>query len=163
MQKQGHYIYIEQIFNDNFKNYENIKEDLLQEGYIAILKCEKKYDKTKGSFYNYCKKPVINAMLKFIEKEKKNTFLSYQDLVNENEETTFADITKNKEDEILKVEIKITINEIIDNFQENQKKIIKEFLQFDKTQTQIAKDLNFSIDYVNRVINRFREELKFIL
>lgn len=163
MQKQGHYIYIEQIFNDNFKSYENLKEDLLQEGYIALLKCEKKYDKTKGSFYNYCKKPVINAMLKFIEKEKKNTFLSYQDLVNENEETTFADITKNKEDEILKVEIKITINEILSNFQDNQKKIIKEFLQFDKTQTQIAKDLNFSIDYVNRVINRFREELKFIL
>jgi len=163
MQKHGHYIYIEQIFNDNFKSYENLKEDLLQEGYIALLKCEKKYDKTKGSFYNYCKKPVINAMLKFIDKEKKNTFLSYQDLVNENEETTFADITKNKEDEILKVEIKITINEILSNFQDNQKKIIKEFLQFDKTQTQIAKDLNFSIDYVNRVINRFREELKFIL
>ena len=163
MQKNGNYIYIEQIFNDNFKNYAHIKEDLLQEGYIALLKCEKKYDKTKGSFYNYCKKPVKCAMIKFIEQESKNNFLHYQDLVNENEETTYADITKNKEDEIAKVEIKITINEIMDNFQDKQKKIIKEFLQFDKTQTQIAKDLNFSIEYVNRVINRFREELKFIL
>ena len=163
MQKRGHYIYIEQIFNTHFNNYENIKEDLLQEGYIALLKCEKKYDKTKGSFYNYCKKPIINAMLKFIEKETKNTFLNYQDLVNQEEETTYADITKNKDDEISQIELIITINEIASNFPNNQRKIIKEFLNFDKTQTQIAKDLNFSFDYVNRVIKRFREELKFIL
>ena len=102
-------------------------------------------------------------MLKFIEKERKNTFLNYQDFVNQEEETTFADITKNKDDEISQIELIITINEIASNFPNNQRKIIKEFLNFDKTQTQIAKDLNFSFDYVNRVIKRFREELKFIL
>ena len=166
MTEKGHLIYIERIYNKHFRKFKNLKDDLLQEGYLEICKRLKTFDKNKGNFYAYVKKPIYNAMLKFIKKEKviNNNICSYDDVIfNDNESVNYLDLLKDiKQENFNFIDLKRTIETIKSNFTPKQEIIIDDFL-CGYSQTEIAERVNSCKQYVNHTIKRFREELKLVL
>ncbi|NCC71319.1 sigma-70 family RNA polymerase sigma factor [bacterium] len=55
------------VYNKQFKKYDFLKEDLLQEGFIALFKSCKKFDISKGiMFSTYAIKAIYNNMLCYL-------------------------------------------------------------------------------------------------
>lgn len=163
--EKGHLIYIENIFCKHFSDCENFKEDLMQEGFLALEKCKKNYDKNKGDFLAYIKKPIYNAMLKFVKKEtknRKNVCSLTENVLNTENSPTYEEILRDERNEIKIIELQETINQVIENFSKNQQTIIKKYI-IGETQTEISKSMEISKQFVNHTIKRFKEELKFLL
>ena len=62
------------VYKRHFKKYEFLKEDLYQEGFIALFKACKKFDIEKGNtFSTYAIKAIYNSMLYcLVRKEQKH-------------------------------------------------------------------------------------------
>lgn len=61
------------VFEKYFKEYLFLKEDLVQEGFIALFNACKKYKvETNFKFSTYATRCIKNGMLKFINKENKH-------------------------------------------------------------------------------------------
>ena len=65
--------YIEKKANRYFNKLKDTqieKDDLIQEGFLAILNAIKKYDETKGSFSTYVTYWIDAKMIRYIEKNR---------------------------------------------------------------------------------------------
>jgi len=47
-------------------------EDLIQEGFLAILQAEKTYNPEKSKFTSYCYRPIFWSIHKYVTKDNKN-------------------------------------------------------------------------------------------
>lgn len=57
------------VYNKNFNGFPSEKEDLLQEGYMAILNADRTFDETKGQFDTYANRAVLNSMNKYLKRK----------------------------------------------------------------------------------------------
>ena len=79
-----------------------LKEELINEGFIALIKASEMYDPTKGKkFYSYGYMAVRNAMLMLLNKETKHNNISYDEIVNDEDGDSFIDLFEADEDEDL--------------------------------------------------------------
>lgn len=64
------------VYAAHFSSYTGIREDLLQEGRMAVWKALQTYDSTKSKFSGYAYMLVKRAMLDYVTKECRNAIVS---------------------------------------------------------------------------------------
>lgn len=67
---------IVKVYVSHFSSYKNIREDLLQEGRMAVWKALQTYDSTKSKFSSYAYMLVKRAMLDYVTRECRNAIVS---------------------------------------------------------------------------------------
>lgn len=77
----------------------HLKEDLTQEGYIALYHAIQHYCKERGSFPAFAKKCVRNAMISYLRKNKARTkgLVSLEVLPDQQDETSPDEILRQKD------------------------------------------------------------------
>lgn len=126
-----------------FHSYGN-KEDLIQEGFIGLMKAERTFKEDKGNaFITYAWKCIVNQIKGYLRKEQKNKLLNFSDLEEVNldtgkEETNHA---------------KIAIDIVMKSLKLNKKIILSKLLQ-GKTQQEIADEFGVSKGLINK---KFKE------
>lgn len=137
------------LHKTNFWNlFSAERDDLLQEGRIAVLKCAKTYD-GRNKFSTYAHSAIRNAIYSYVKKMNLFNNMKFDELTD--------DI--NSDEEIVKP--LTLIEDLLDNFgKENHKGILHAYFVADKTQTEVAKMFGVSQQWVNTIINGFRKELK---
>ncbi|MBU5317429.1 sigma-70 family RNA polymerase sigma factor [Clostridium bornimense] len=122
------------------------KEDLIQEGYISLIKAIEKYDETKGNFVAYGTRAIVNNYYMMIRNRAKYNGTASLNKSND-ENIELIDIIEGNENIeekiILKEDVKSVI-EAINNFSDDDKKLIIN-LQISKIPgKQLAKELGIS-------------------
>ena len=141
-------------FRKHFLKFNYLKDDLFQEGFIALWNCCKFYnDNIKAKFETYASKSIYNSMLKTILKEKTN---------NENclilSELENFDLPDNEtfNDHLNLLFIKQSI-EIPDK---RNSKIIKSCIFNKSNQSKVAKYFKLSRQRVSQIVCKYKNDLK---
>ena len=163
------------------KKYENSKvdnDDLISIGTIGLIKGIDSYSKEKGTkITTYCAKCIENEILMFFRSNKRNNNnISLDEPIGydkEGNDITILDVLKTPkpdyiEDMYTKNNIKLLKHYLKSLTQREQEILIKRYglnNENEKTQKEIAKDLNISRSYVSRIEKRaitkiFREFVK---
>jgi RNA polymerase sigma factor (sigma-70 family) len=127
----------------------SFRDDFLQEGRIAILKCIHAYD-YRGRFTTFVHTAIRNALYSFVKKmdlfgDMKNVELKLE--MSDEQELHIKPIT--------------IIDELVDNMELHKNKdILKGYFLEGKTQTEVAKGLNVSQQWVNTIVNQYKKEIK---
>ena len=163
------------------KKYENTNvdnDDLISIGTIGLIKGIDSYSKEKGTkITTYCAKCIENEILMFFRSNKKNNNnISLDEPIGydkEGNDITILDVLKTPkpdyiEDMHTKDNIKL-LSKYLKNLSKREQEIIVKIYglngEDEKTQKEIAKDLNISRSYVSRIEKRaitkiFREFVK---
>lgn len=163
------------------KKYENTNvdnDDLISIGTIGLIKGIDSYSKEKGTkITTYCAKCIENEILMFFRSNKKNNNnISLDEPIGydkEGNDITILDVLKTPkpdyiEDMHTKDNIKLLSKYLKNLSKREQEIIVKRYGlngEDEKTQKEIAKDLNISRSYVSRIEKRaitkiFREFVK---
>ena len=142
------------VFKTFFAGYQYLKEDLIQEGVLALMKARKSFDNTKGVYSTFAFKVATNAMRMYLRKEYR-----YEDV--ENIEDYAFEIADEINDIDISIHIKNSIVDVIENSKNPRviEKIVN-LLGCGFTGIEIAESLNFSRTYVSKLINDFRKRLR---
>ncbi len=152
------------------KKYENTNidnDDLISIGTIGLIKGIDSYSKKHGTkITTYCAKCIENEILMFFRSNKKNNNnISLDDPIGydkEGNDITILDVLKTPkpdyvEDMYVKDNVKL-LNEYLNKLTEREKEIIIKRYglknEDERTQKEIAKDLNISRSYVSRIEKR---------
>jgi RNA polymerase sigma factor (sigma-70 family) len=141
------------LHKTNFWNlFTGYRDDFLQEGRIAILKCINAYD-YRGRFTTFVHTAIRNALYSFVKKMDLFGNMKNIDLKD--------DITYDDLDESCNVKALTLIDELMDSIHlHKHKDILHPYFLDGKTQTEVAKDLGVSQQWVNIVVNNFKKEVK---
>jgi RNA polymerase sigma factor (sigma-70 family) len=137
------------LHRTNFWNlFSAERDDLLQEGRIAVFRCAKTYD-GRNKFSTYAHAAIRNAIYSYVKKMNLFNNMKFDELTD--------DI--NSGEEIVKP---LTLmEELLEKFgKENHKEILQDYFINNKTQTEVAVKFGVSQQWVNTIINTFRKELK---
>jgi RNA polymerase sporulation-specific sigma factor len=142
-------------------------EDLYQIACIGFIKAIKRFDKSyKVKFSTYAVPYIFGEIKKFIRDDglikvsrsiKELGFKVFTESINEED---YDRKVSDGFDEQTKIIDKITIEELIKNLNNRDKKIIKLRFYNEKTQMQVAKILGISQVQVSRIEKRILRELK---
>lgn len=147
------------------KGYET--EDLYQIACMGFIKAIKRFDSSyKVKLSTYAVPYILGEIKKFIRDDgiikisrsvKELGFKVLMESINEenNERKIFSEF-----DEQSKIIDKITIEELVENLNMRDKKIIKLRFYGEKTQTQVAKIMGISQVQVSRIEKRILKDLK---
>ena len=147
------------------KGYET--EDLYQIACMGFIKAIKRFDTSyKVKLSTYAVPYILGEIKKFIRDDgiikisrsvKELGFKVLMESINEenNERKLFSEF-----DEQSKIIDKITIEELVENLNMRDKKIIKLRFYGEKTQTQVAKIMGISQVQVSRIEKRILKDLK---
>jgi RNA polymerase sigma factor (sigma-70 family) len=128
------------------------RDDLLQEGRIALLKCIQRYN-GKAQFTTYAHNSVRNALYNYVAKMKLYKYGNLQELPDDVENENISTMkTLTLYDDV------IEDIEKIEN--ESVKKIIKFYFILEYTQQEIADELKVSQQWAAQVIGNFKKEMK---
>lgn len=150
------------IYNLKFNNYKYIKDDLIQEGMVGLLKAINGFDENrKTKFTTYAYKVIYNTMLKYIiNKEQKHYLhcLSIDDVEND-----LVDEVEEKNEATLDLDIiekYINKNYCEDKFTKNVA-----ILYFFKnlTQYEIAKIFLCSQTKICETIKKIRNNINYFI
>lgn len=150
-----------------YERKENEMDDLISIGTIGLIKGIDSFSKSHGTkLTTYCAKCIENEILMFYRNNKKNNKnISLNESIGfdkDGNEITFLDILKTpKPDFALDLHIKDNLADLKKYFsvltEKEQEIIVKRYGLFDdeeKTQKEIAKDMNISRSYVSRIEKR---------
>lgn len=133
-----------------------IKIKAVQNEYITKKGIEIKIDEL-SKILKVSKEDIIIAM------ESSNTVESIDKKINDSDNSTMLDILKSNRDEETEIVDKITIKKLIENLNENEKRIIMMRYYRGKTQSQVAELLGISQVQVSRlekkILNNMKNEL----
>lgn len=157
------------VFHDRIKNNpnycDNLKEDLIQIGMLALWKCCMRYEENKGaSFCTYAYSSIYKNMMCFLVREttKTKNLISLSKPVMEQEDEcniTFEDILASKVDIAGQVEIEDIVERIVAEMQEEARKIVNMFRE-GHSKIDISRKLDISRSTVHTVIKKFTKMLK---
>lgn len=142
------------VFKTFFAGYQYLKEDLIQEGVLALMKAREHFDNTKGAYSTFAFKVAINAMRMYLRKEYK-----YEE--NENIEDYTFKLVDEVNDIDNSLNITIAINNSIAKFKnaDVMSEIIKQ-IKNGCAGFEIAEKLQISRTYVSKLLNNLRKQLK---
>lgn len=143
------------VFNKFFRKYKHIKEDLLQEGYIALFKCCKKFSQNQGfAFSSYAVKGIKNNMLLFLVRNERQT----------GHAVNFGDIEEWKLESIASqndcTEIVCDIKNTLKRLNNRDRAVCLDFFFTDKKGSEIVKKHGISQSTVTRITLNFKNEIK---
>jgi RNA polymerase sigma factor (sigma-70 family) len=128
--------------------FTSFRDDFLQEGRIAILKCINAYD-YRGRFTTFVHTAIRNALYSFVKK---------MDLFGNMKN---VELKLEIADDDLSMKPLTIVDDLIDNIEHHKHKdILKGYFLDGKTQTEVAKDLGVSQQWANTVINQYKKEIK---
>lgn len=140
---------VTEIYKKYFSNMTWLKEDIMQSGYIGLLKACNKYKAENGyKFSTFAMKCIKNEILMYLRKENKHI----------KNDTNF--IIRLKDDEEVEIIDELGFNDIDEfsytrKFIENceHKNIIKLWLQ-GYTQAEISRELNINYKLIGQIIKK---------
>lgn len=142
------------VFKTFFAGYQYLKEDLIQEGVLALMKARKSFDNTKGVYSTFAFKVATNAMRMYLRKEYRHEYV-------ENIEDYAFEIADEVNDIDNSLNITIAINNSIAKFKKSD--VMSEIVRQVKngyTGLEIAETLQISRTYISNLLNKFRKQLK---
>lgn len=151
------------VYEKHFKNYNHIKDDLCQEGFIALWRCCNYFKPdSEFQFSSYATKAIKNAMTCYAVRKEHRHFntTNFSELVDEEKKH----LTEFEKYDFSDFENYINSNYIfVENFNnqtERNKQIVKMRFIDDKNQSEIAKEFQCSQSYISRIITKFKNQLK---
>lgn len=154
-QKLVHYVLNKYIGPQSIED----AEDLIQEGMIALYKCIKLYDETKGfAFSTYACSAILKSMVRHKERylNKHSNIRSLNEVVQKDEKCEFIELIEDKNIDPTEIEVNELINNIYKITNEKERKTLEMRLE-GKTQREIAKALKVSQVEISRVCKRIRK------
>lgn len=141
------------LHKTNFWNiFVSYRDDFLQEGRIAIVKCINAYD-YRGRFTTFVHTAIRNALYSFVK--KMDLFGNMKHLELKQEIADDADESGNT------MKALTLVDELIDNIEHHKNSdILKRYFLEAKTQTEVAKELGVSQQWVNTIVNNYKKEIK---
>lgn len=138
------------LHRTNFWNiFVSYREDFLQEGRIAILKCINAYD-YRGRFTTFVHTAIRNALYSFVKKMDLFGNMKHLELKTEIADDSDQSDKPNN-----------LIDDLIDNIEQHKNRdILSGYFLQGKTQTEVAKELGVSQQWVNTVVNNYKKEIK---
>jgi len=159
-----------------FRAYANMADDLVQVALFHLWKVKNKYDPTKGTYATFVYFVSYRAMARAIKKEREQTdnllSLDYDYSTDGNESITLADIVSanNFDKYNLDEDYLLGVLEHVKNANFNRRcrdddrfKRIVDLLCSGNSSAEIAKQMGFSTQYINFIVQRFRAKLKKVL
>lgn len=147
------------IYRKYFSRFEYIKDDLIQEGNIALWKSTSKYDSSKGEFSTFAGVIIKNKMNNYIRKEinyRKHLVVDFDFGNLEIEDVKYNSID---EKENVVYDVGNVYDKIIKNLKTEQQKIINDWYVYQNTY-KVAEKNNFSRQYVCKIVNKFKDNFK---
>lgn len=137
------------VFALYFSNHQNFREDLIQESLIALWRSRNRYDEKRGSYSNFAVNVAFNAMVTFLRKESK--YMNNEDLTCEFLDEPF-DIDSY-------LDLRIWIEKRLRLLTKKQAFIVKilGYVAAGYSSLEIAKKMNLSRSYVNKILHDFRK------
>lgn len=147
------------VFEKKFKNYSDLKDDLCQEGLIALWKASKKYNKQMGlQFSTYAVKSIYNNMLRYIQNKEikhiKNS-ITFSELEAQNVD---LETLKTNNYDFTKLQVEMFIKK--SKQKERNKKIMADYLLTTEKQTEISQKYSISKSCFYKVIHKFSDEIR---
>lgn len=137
------------LHKTNFWNiFQNERDDFLQEGRVAILKCINAFD-YRGRFTTFAHTAIRNAIYSYVKKMNLFNDLNGIELNDD------IDYDENA------IEYSSIVSDIIDDIKTHQKRdILYRYFIMGKTQVEVAKELGMSQQWVNIVVNEFKKAVR---
>ena len=155
---ENYYNFIVKFVKDNYKELTLYHDDLISVGILTLVKCIESYClESKNTFFNYFKFSLKNSCDRFLKKE-----INYQKRFFE---TNFEDLKDTKDpklnplDNFIRGEKLAVLKKILNSLPTYAKKIIWLYYFENKTQSEIAAELNVSKMTISNII---RSELNYI-
>lgn len=152
-------------FSRHFKKLLIHKDDLIQSSLIGLFLHRSNFDKSKSSYSTYAYKISLYSMLKFLQKEKKqtNNFDNYSLDYEIDKDNTFLDFMFENVDFDKNFNYQYLLNvcnKVIEKSKSKTfKKVIRLFLECFNC-SFVAHKLNISRQCVNQYVKKFRILLK---
>lgn len=159
------------IYNDRFTRIpsnEHIKDDIIQEGLIALWKACQNYDESRGiKFITYAYKGVYNSMMCYASRHHKRErcIVSIEMSIREDRDgsvMTYSDIIASSDNSIEDYEINDIINQVISTMDDTAK-IVCNKIREGYSQREIAVMLNTTQPQVSRVLKKLKSKLKILI
>lgn len=154
------------IYFRHFLKYGYEREDLIQEGVIALWKTKNLYDNKKGSINTFKYIVAKNAMLMFICKYYKNKDKNISLYSEFCDNLTYDDILKGDVDVDISnqylFDLHKIINECIERTIKNNliKEMIKEYLFMGLSPKEISLKFNYNYSNCRRYLSRYKVKIK---
>lgn len=146
-------------------------DDYIQIACVGLIKGAKGFDPSRGfQPSTYLGRTISTELYMMFRKEKKRNTISYNEFCDLNQESEFLGFLEDKNNEFEKIEEKLYIEQfkkdlqvVMSQLSEKEVKIIQLRYFEDKTQGEIASELNLSQSYICRVIKHTMEKIKLLL
>lgn len=151
-EKLVYYVYNKLSINDFvIKN----KEDLIQEGFLGLIKAQKTYDSSKGvKFATYAVMCIKNAMLLYIRSNKKHiNNISLESIINEDTNLELIDILNDNHDYDSKLIIESILNS--QELTEKEKQVFKK-LSLGYKKIEIKKEFNVTQRFFKKLFLKIK-------
>lgn len=127
--------------------FANERDDLLQEGRLAIYKCALTYDK-RSKFTTYVHNAVRNSIYNYVKKMKLFDNLNVVEMdegaYNNSDDITMSELYEN------------VMNDLLNSPNTD---ILHAYFVDEYTQQDIADKMNLSQQWIGTIVNKFREEM----
>lgn len=155
------------IYNKHFVSAQNApyKEDLEQEGFIALWKACLNYNpRLNVAFSTYACSCIYNGILRYLTRyvyrHSKNLSLEGTAVtLSENGTPVYLQDILEGSDQIINKENSIFVNSIIDGFSERDQAIMRDLMD-GRTQIEVAKTFHLSQASISRTLKKFRRIAK---
>jgi RNA polymerase sigma factor (sigma-70 family) len=147
------------VFEKHFKQYQSFKDDLCQEGLIALWKAQRCFNQSKNiSFKTFAYASIKNNMLSYLKRKELKHF----------KVITFSELEKNKVNientncvyNDIDLDFKNTFNNNLKKTSIRNRQIIKDYFLSNKNQKQIASKYQISQPQVTRITQNFKINVK---
>lgn len=151
------------VYKKRFGQHTGHKDDLIQEGFIALLRACKMFNPArKNKFSTYATKAIYNAMLGYIIKEVNNH--SNCDLISELEEDAYYDSNYESDFNMFEALSERELMEIIyrlaNSLSGRNKEIVISSLVKDIPQVELSKKYKLSQPTISRIVTGFKNQIK---
>ena len=136
------------VYVSHFSAYKSIREDLLQEGRMAVWKALQTYDSTKSKFSGYAYMLVKRAMLDYVTRECRGAIVSYVEVF---------DTLPTVEDIVMK---DLELQEVMEFAEKEGFKEALELMLKGVSQVQIAHELGVSPSFLTQKKQEFLRKLQ---
>ena len=140
------------VFNRCFKMYHYLKDDLIEEGLVALWKAREDFDETKSTYITYATEVAKNAMRMFLRKE-------FRHLDNENIDDLKVDIEDEKINIDNSIHCRDIIQQVLDNLKSDKEIIsrIIDLLELGFSRFEISGLLNMTHQTISNKLKKFKQ------
>lgn len=144
-------------------------DDLVQDTMVRILEVIHHYDSTKGSFSNFIYMQVRWAIWRdMVHYSAKSRLRDYQVhsldyLLPNSEDNETLLFYMGDDQEVQKMNQELFVNDILKNFNDNEKSIIKDYFLKKRKVTEMARELNINNSTLHLKINKLKRKLKEVI